>query len=73
MAAHDRELLRIVKGSPQPELSVAEIARQLGEPEEDTHDRVERLVRAGRLRREGDRLVAVDPSIGDAPPGRQMP
>lgn len=73
LAEHDRELLRLVKGTPQPEPSIAELARLIGEQESETRERVQRLIAAGRLRREGDRLIAVDHALDDASPGEQIP
>ena len=70
---HDRELLRLVKGTPQPEPSIAELARLIGEDEDRARRRVERLVAEGRLRREGSRLVAVDHALDHAPPDEQIP
>ncbi|MBB4665177.1 hypothetical protein [Conexibacter arvalis] len=70
---HDRELLRLVKGTPQPEPSIAELARLIGEDENRTRERVERLVAGGRMRREGARLIAVDHALDDARPDEQIP
>jgi DNA-binding Lrp family transcriptional regulator len=69
---HDRELVRLVKGTPASFQSPAEMAREIGVSLEEAERRLARLVERGRLKREGDRFVAIDPEIGTAP-GREIP
>jgi DNA-binding IclR family transcriptional regulator len=58
MADHERELIQLIEGSP-PELSLAEMAREIGVTEAEAERLVARLERSGRLRRDGGRLVVV--------------
>ena len=67
------ELLRLVKGSPQPELGVETMARRIGIPLEEAEALVGELVGEGSLRRDGDRLVAVEPATSEAPPDEPIP
>jgi DNA-binding IclR family transcriptional regulator len=57
---HREEIVELVKGSPQPELSMTGLAERTGLSEADTRRLVDGLVAEGRLRREGDRLIAVE-------------
>ncbi|HWT24029.1 MAG TPA: hypothetical protein VN213_11035 [Solirubrobacteraceae bacterium] len=67
------ELLRLVKASPQPELGVESMAQRIGIPLEDAEALVDELVGEGRLRRDGDRLLAVEPAASEAPPDEPIP
>jgi DNA-binding IclR family transcriptional regulator len=58
MADHEQELIQLIEGSP-PELSLAEMAREIGITEDEAEQLAARLERAGRLRRDGERLVVV--------------
>ena len=71
MTDHRREALRIIKGSPHPDVSLAEIARQLGVSEDEARGLVDALERDGKLVRDGDRLVVVEPSAAPAEPGEE--
>ncbi len=57
---HREEIVQLIKGSPQPELSMTGLAERTGLSEADTRRLVDGLVAEGRLRREGDRLIAVE-------------
>ena len=61
---HRDEIVQLVKGSPQPELSIGGLAERTGLSEAETRAHVDALVETGRLRREGDRLIAVEPAAG---------
>lgn len=70
---HVAELLRLVKGSPQPEISVHEIARRMGVPAAYAEELVEQLVREGRLLRDADRLVVVEHAAWVTRPDEPIP
>jgi DNA-binding IclR family transcriptional regulator len=57
---HREEIVQLIKGSPQPELSMTGLAERTGLSEADTRRLVDGLVAEGRLRREGDRPIAVE-------------
>jgi DNA-binding IclR family transcriptional regulator len=57
---HREEVFQLVKGSPQPELGTTGLAERTGLSEADVGAVVDELVAEGRLRREGDRLIAVE-------------
>ena len=57
---HRDEIVQLVKGSPQPELSIGGLAERIDRDEAHTQGLVDALVAEGRLRREGDRLIAVE-------------
>ncbi len=57
---HRDEVVQLVKGSPQPELSTTGLAERTGLSEDEMRALVDELVAEGRLRREGDRLIAVE-------------
>ena len=61
---HREEIVQLVKGSPQPELSITGLAERTGLSEADMRAHVDALVQAGRLRQEGDRLIAVESGAG---------
>jgi DNA-binding IclR family transcriptional regulator len=67
------ELLRLVKGSPQPEVSVAEIGRRMGVDEAEARSLVDELIAEQRLFQDGDRLVVVEPAAFEAPPDEPIP
>jgi DNA-binding IclR family transcriptional regulator len=60
MTDHRREMLQLIEGSPQPDLSVAELGRAIGLSEEQAERLVEDLERDGQIVRDGDRLIAVE-------------
>jgi DNA-binding IclR family transcriptional regulator len=65
-----RELLRLFKGSPTPEVSVETAARRIGIPLQEAHDLVAELESEGLLRREGKHILVVEPAAsraGDRP------
>jgi DNA-binding IclR family transcriptional regulator len=59
MDEHERELIQLIEGSPS-ELSLAELAREIGISTEEAEGIVERLERQSRLRRDGARLIVVE-------------
>jgi DNA-binding Lrp family transcriptional regulator len=61
MTDHRAEVLQILQGSPEQSLS--EIARQIGDSEDEVRGIVEGLERDGHLVREEDRLIVVQPSV----------
>jgi DNA-binding IclR family transcriptional regulator len=58
---HRAELLQLVAGSPQPEVGIDGIAEQIGLSRERTNELVDQLIAEGRLRRDEDRLIVVEP------------
>jgi DNA-binding IclR family transcriptional regulator len=58
------ELLQLVRGAPQPGVDLDGMADQIGVSRERLEREVDALVRAGRLRRDGERLVVVEPAQG---------
>ncbi|MDP9378072.1 MAG: hypothetical protein M3P40_10980 [Actinomycetota bacterium] len=74
MAGPDRdELIRLIKGTPQPEVSTQSMAERMGASESETAALIEQLVSEGRLQREGDRLIVVEPAASQAPPDVPIP
>jgi DNA-binding IclR family transcriptional regulator len=71
MADHRTEVIRIIEGTPQPEVTVAAIARQVGISEDEVHGILEGLERDGKLTRDGDRLIVVEPAAQPAEPGEE--
>ncbi len=67
MADHRRELLQLIEGSPQPDLSVAELGRAIGVSPKEADRLVAELERAGHVTRDGDRVIAVEGETGGDP------
>lgn len=67
------ELLRLLKGSPQPEVSIRSLADRMGASESATAALVEELETEGRLRREGERLLVVEPAASQQPGDEPIP
>jgi DNA-binding IclR family transcriptional regulator len=63
---HLEEIVQIVKGSPQPEVSVSGIADQIGVDEAQAHALIDELVRQGRLTRDGERLIAIERAVDES-------
>jgi predicted transcriptional regulator len=61
MADHREEVLQIIQGSPEP--TIAEIAGQIGDTEDEVRGIIEGLERDGHIAREGERLIVIEPSI----------
>ena len=59
VADHELELIRLIEGSPQPQVTLPEMAREIGITEDAAERLVARLERAGRLKRDGGRLIVV--------------
>lgn len=56
------ELLRLLKGAPTPEVSTETAARRIGIAPDEAERLVTELEAEGRLRREGERLIVVEPA-----------
>jgi DNA-binding IclR family transcriptional regulator len=69
-AEHRDELLRLIKGSPQPQLGTSGIAERLGVSDEEVDATLDELVAQGHLTRDGDRLIVVEPAAFE---GRRRP
>ncbi len=67
------ELLRLLKGSPQPELNVQALAQRTGTSISETESALERLESEGRVRRDGDRLIVVEQAASQASPDERIP
>jgi DNA-binding IclR family transcriptional regulator len=63
---HRAEILRLVKGSPQPEVNVGSLAERTGLGLTETRAAIETMVEDGQLRWEGERLLAVEPAASEA-------
>ena len=61
---HREEIVQLIKGAPQPELSITGLAERTGLSEAETRAHVDALIAEGRLRAEGERLIAVEPGAG---------
>ena len=59
MADHERELLTLIEGTPEPQRHLEEFGREIGLSFDEVGSMVERLEREGRLRWEGERLIVV--------------
>jgi DNA-binding IclR family transcriptional regulator len=62
---HLEEIVQIVKGSPQPEVSVSGIADQIGVGDAETRALIDELVRQGRLTHDGERLIAIERAVDE--------
>ena len=71
MASHRDELLTLLKATPQPETPFASLAREIGVSEAELHGLVEELETEGRVIREGDRLIVVEPAAAPYEPGEE--
>jgi Mn-dependent DtxR family transcriptional regulator len=70
---HRAELLRLVKGSPQPEVNVGAAAERMGVSVEEAREMVSELEREGSLRRHAERWVVVEPAAWAAPDDQPVP
>jgi DNA-binding IclR family transcriptional regulator len=66
---HRSELLRILRGAPQ--LPLGSIAREIGISDAELRGLVEALESQGRLTRDGDRLIVVEPAAAPYEPGEE--
>jgi D-glycero-D-manno-heptose 1,7-bisphosphate phosphatase len=66
---HREELLRLLRGAPQRPLG--SMARELGVTEAEARGLIEELLDKGRVTREGDRLVVVEPAAAPYEPGEE--
>jgi DNA-binding Lrp family transcriptional regulator len=60
MAEHEREMLKLIEGTPDPERHLDEFARQLGLSFDEAGRLIDRLEQQGRIRWEGERPVVVE-------------
>jgi DNA-binding IclR family transcriptional regulator len=67
---HRAELLRLVKGSPQPQVWISGFAERMGVSDAEAAAMVDELLAEGALRRDGERLIVVEPAAfeGDERP-----
>jgi hypothetical protein len=72
-AEHERELLRLIKGSPQPEVGVQGLAERMGCSIPETQALIDELLKTGRLVREGDRIVVAERAASAAEPEQEVP
>jgi DNA-binding Lrp family transcriptional regulator len=66
---HRSELMRLLRGAPQ--LPAGSMARELGITEAELHGLIEELEEQGRLRRDGERLILVEPAAAPYEPGEE--
>jgi predicted ArsR family transcriptional regulator len=66
---HRSELLRLLRGAPQ--LPAGSMARELGITEAELRGLIEELEEKGRVVREGDRLILVEPAAAPYEPGEE--
>jgi len=66
---HRSELLRLLRGAPA--MPPGSLARELGISEAELHGLVEDLLDDGRIVREEDRLVVVEPGAAPYEPGEE--
>ena len=58
------ELLQLVRGAPQPGVDLDGMAAHIGVTRERLEREVDELVQQGRLRRQDERLIVVEPARG---------
>jgi DNA-binding Lrp family transcriptional regulator len=61
--------MRLLRGAPQ--LPAGSMARELGITEAELHGLIEDLEEKGRVKREGDRLILVEPAAAPYEPGEE--
>jgi predicted ArsR family transcriptional regulator len=66
---HRSELLALLRGAPS--MPVGSLARELGDTEAEVRGLIEELLEKGRLVREEDRLVVVEPAAAPYEPGEE--
>ncbi|MFL5827530.1 MAG: hypothetical protein ACJ76V_13480 [Thermoleophilaceae bacterium] len=64
MADHKQELLQLIEGSPNPPLMLGGMAEAIGVSYDDAERLLGELIREGRVRMDGERPIAVEPSGG---------
>jgi DNA-binding IclR family transcriptional regulator len=67
------ETLRLLKGAPHPEVGVQAIAERLGVEISEAQKILDDLEREGRIRRDGDRWIVIEPAASAAPPDEPIP
>ena len=73
MDEYRAELLRLVKGSPQPGVGVQGLAERMGLSEAETRALIADLIAEGRLQRDGERLLVVEPAASAAREDTEIP
>jgi DNA-binding IclR family transcriptional regulator len=66
---HRSELMRLLRGAPP--LAPGSMARELGVTEAELHGLIEELEQQGHVRREGERLILVEPAAAPYEPGEE--
>lgn len=70
---HRNELLRQIKGSPQPQEWVDGWAERMGITRQRTQELIEELIADGRVARIEDRLIVVEHAVSRAEPDEEIP
>jgi DNA-binding Lrp family transcriptional regulator len=66
---HRSELMRLLRGAPP--LPPGSMARELGITESELQGLIEELEEKGRLRRDGERLILIEPAAAPYEPGEE--
>ena len=66
---HREELLTLLRGAPS--MPIGSLARELGDTEAEVQGLVDDLLARGRVVREEDRLVVVEPAAAPYEPGEE--
>jgi DNA-binding IclR family transcriptional regulator len=64
VADHKQELMQLIEGSPNPPLMLGGMAEAIGISYDEAEGLLDELVREGRVRMDGERPIAVEPSGG---------
>jgi DNA-binding GntR family transcriptional regulator len=67
------ETLRMLKGTPHPEVSVQSIAERLGVEQSMVRKILADLESEGTIVRQGERWIVVEPAVSAAPPDEPIP
>ena len=66
---HREELLTLLRGAPS--IPIGSLARELGDTEAEVQGLIDDLLARGRIVREEDRLVVVEPAAAPYEPGEE--
>jgi len=66
---HREELLTLLRGAPS--MPIGSLARELGDTEAEVQGLIDDLLASGRIVREEDRLVVVEPAAAPYEPGEE--
>jgi hypothetical protein len=66
---HREELLTLLRGAPS--MPIGSLARELGDTEAEVQGLIDELLAHGRIVREEDRLVVVEPGAAPYEPGEE--